>query len=608
MTSTAEEDPLERSMAIWIPDWPIHAQRLEHEAEQRLTPRTRDASSALAGEPPHTHAENAPIGRPIALLASHRVVACSAAARESGIRIGMREREARHLCPAIELHPHHPETDERRFTPVLAAIERLTPGTEQLRPGLCVLRARGPARYYGDEVTAASALLDMLEKLGFPQSRVGIADGRFAAEQATRANTSEVGIDAPGPRIRSVPPGGSSLFLSALPISRAAQADLADVLNGLGIRTMGALAALPEDSVRQRFGIPGVTAHRLSSARRTVREHRVDAAPAREVRLRLGFEPQLDSADQLAFASSAAAERFVRELLEQALVCTEVRIELIDDIGIRYERTWAHPGRFTAADLVNRIRWQAGALTQSSDRSSAGIATLRVSPERVEPTAVHEPGLWSDEPDERVHHHVTRLQSLVGHDGALIGSLVGGRISDERQRFAPWGTRAPHAAHRSTAAGPWPGWVAGSGGPAPISVFSPPLEADLLNAAGEPILVDDEDFLNSAPASLRVVGHGPPARVRAWSAPWPVREQWWNARVERFRLQLALEDGSAWLLHHVGRPQRPPQPRPSDTETEKNSDPTDGASERGPETEYPQGGFATAPKADPTWFAEGRYD
>ncbi len=598
-TGHASDDP-DRTIVVWVPDWPIHAHRLEREAEQRLAPQDASAPRPLDHSAPCAEEVSGAgtLAAPIALISGHRVVACSAAARASGVRVGIREREASRLCPGIELHPHHPETDDRRFAPVLAAIERLVPGTQQIRPGICSLRARGPARYYGTEQAAAEALLELVHELGFPEARVGIADGRFAAAQAARAGSAVSAVSSPSDGVRIVPRSASARFLSALPVSRAAPPDLAEVLLGLGIRTLGDFAALPEESVRQRFGPAGVDAHRLAGARPTALDHAPLPTAPREIVLSLDFEPPLSSTDQLAFASSAASERFITELLAETLVCTEVRIELIDDVGVRYERTWAHPGRFTASDLINRIRWQASGLHSSTERAGAGIAALRVAPERVERTAAHEPGLWSSEPDERVHHHITRLQNLVGHDGAVIGSLTGGRLSSERQRFSPWGTRAPRTAHRSLGAGPWPSGLAAAD--APSRVFPNPIPADLRDASGNPVLLDD-DLLSSDPASLRVDGHGAAHRVLAWSAPWPVRERWWNASVERFRVQLVLDDGSAWLLHRTGRVQHGPQA----TQSAESGAAPGGRPASGAGNAADSDGISAEP---PAWFAEGQYD
>ncbi|MFC7765593.1 hypothetical protein [Leucobacter soli] len=96
--------------------------------------------------------------------------------------------------------------------------------------------------------------------------------------------------------------------------------------------------------------------------------------------MELPFEPPVETSEQLAFACMALAERFIGGLTEIGLVGTALRIELTDDTGARYERVWLHPDRFTAADTVNRIRWQADALPRVAERGGSGIARVRLSP------------------------------------------------------------------------------------------------------------------------------------------------------------------------------------------------------------------------------------
>ncbi|MGK0714516.1 DNA polymerase Y family protein [Leucobacter sp. W1153] len=525
----------ERVMVLWVPDWPVHAYLSEHEAE-------RDSHEPLM----------------LALTTQHQVVACSSAARVAGVRTGLREREARSRCPDLEVHPHDPEVDARRFAPVLAAIEQTIPGVEPLRPGLCAMRARGPARYFGSEEAAAAALIARLVEVGFPESRVGVASGRFAAEQATRAHDTDPGVESPLPGVRIVRTEHTAAFLGPLSIARATSPDFADTLTRLGIRTLGALAALPEDAVRQRFGSAGVVAHR--------RARGLGAAHAAEVRPRdpeielsidCAFEPPLDGADQLAFACSGAAEVFTRRLIEHGLVCTELGVELTDDIGLRYERTWAHPSHFTAVDVINRVRWQSATVPRDPDRGGSGIAEVRLTPIRTAHAAKHEPGLWNTAPDERVHHHLSRVQSLVGHEGVGTGELTGGRLTAERQRLVPWGTRAEtRRAPRSRIRlrdGPWPGRITGA---LPNTIFTQEVGAELHDDAGVVVQPTNDDVLASNPSRLSVGGKLLPAAVHAWSAPWPLHERWWAGGRAGYRLQVLLEDGDAWLLRYEhGEPQ-----------------------------------------------------
>lgn len=424
------------------------------------------------------------------------------------------------------------------FAPVFAQITELVPEIEELRPGVVAMRARGPARYYGSERAAAQKLLDFSSAKKLGPGRAGIADGKFAAEQATLIEP------APAGGIRVVEAGGSAAFLSDLPVAVATDDRLAGLLPGLGIYTLGAFAALPEGAVRARFGPAGVLAHRHSRGEDAERGEPIRAQRAeRDFALATDFEPPIAGTEQLTFACSALAESFFGALTEERLVCTSLRITLTDDLGIRHERDWSHPRFFSPQDALARLRWQAESLVSvaADERTGAGIAAVRLFPARADRTASHEPGLWTNGPDERVHHHLSRAQGLLGPAGVGTMLLDGGRLMFERQTFTNWGS----APARSRASGPWPGAL---GAPHPSIVFDPPLRAKLRDHSGEAVLVDDEDLLASAPSALRVEGHQTPGAVRGWSKPWPIREHWWEGKPERFRVQIELDTGDSWLL------------------------------------------------------------
>nr|WP_245190090.1 DNA polymerase Y family protein [Leucobacter exalbidus] len=521
----------------------------------------RQQLQSTATEPP----AGDPAEVPLALCAQRRIVACCAMARAAGVRAGMRERDAQAICPTLELHPHDPDRDARLFLPVLAAFEQVVTGLEARRPGLAALRARGPARYYGGEEPAAHTLLSRTAQLGLHTARIGIADGLFAAEQAARQPRA----------VTVVPPGESRAFLSPLPIARAAPERLAATLQGLGIHTLGAFAALPEEAVRQRFGSDGVAAHRRSLAAGP--RHGTDIRPRtvpQELSAQIEFEPSLNTGAALVAAATATVTQFFAALDEAALICTGIRIELTDDTGARHERTWSHPTHLRMEDVLDRVQWQAesGALSAASasasdDRGGAGVTRLTLTPTRTDRAAAHEAGLWGSEPDERVRHHLRGIQSAHGRDSVGTASLRGGRLARHRQEFTPWGSDS-HTERNGSAAGlPWPG---ASSAPAPGLVFSPPLPALLSDPSGAPISVTEDDLLSAVPATLSVhagddagsTAHpathatvSPAAlprhvAVTAWSSPWPVHEHWWEGSPARVRLQVVLATGDAWLLCH----------------------------------------------------------
>lgn len=503
-----------RTLVLWCPDWPVIAARAATEI---------------------------PPDAPLALIERGLVFAASVEARGQGVRRGLTVREAQFRCTDLIVLPYDPVLDRRSFDPVLDGIEELTPGVAVLRPGTCAIRARGPVRYYGGETAAAQALLGYLTAAGFPQATVGVADGPFAAEQAAR--TGQAG---PGERIRILPPGGSADFLAPLSVSTVADPALGTLLARLGVHTLGQFAALPAQDVRHRFGAAAAQAHDRAAGRE--QDEITPRTPTHDFDRFRDFEPALDRIDQLAFALRDTAERFVHALREQTLVCTIVTILVGTDDGLLTERTWRHPRWFSATDLIDRVRWQLQGQSRADSALAAGVVRVTFSPDRVDAVANHEAGLWGAGPDERIHHALTRVQGLVGHDGVVTAVIGGGRMLAERQRWLPWGDVDDSGARATQAARPWAGCL---GGLLPATVYRTPPPVTLVAADGTPVRVDERGTLVADPAGF---SDGAPAGglrpVVSWAGPWPVLERWWDAAGARavHRVQIVADNGDAWLL------------------------------------------------------------
>ncbi|MDP8936525.1 MAG: DNA polymerase Y family protein, partial [Actinomycetota bacterium] len=209
-----------RTLVVWCPDWPVVA----------------------AGRPAADR---------VAVVAANTVVACSEGARAEGVEVGLRRRQAEARCPQLEVVGHDPGRDMRAFEPVVAAVESFTPAVEVMAPGVCAFATRGPSRYFGGDAALAASVAAKVALAA--ACRVGVADGRFAAERAARLGTV-------------VPLGGSAAFLAPFPVSTLGddEAELADLLRRLGITTLGRLAALPGPAVLARFGPVGAVCHRLA--------------------------------------------------------------------------------------------------------------------------------------------------------------------------------------------------------------------------------------------------------------------------------------------------------------------------------------------------------
>jgi protein ImuB len=503
--AASSSTPFTRTIVLWSPDWPITALL-------RSTTLTPDAK--------------------VAVTSKGMIFACSASARADGVRRGLRIREAQARCPELEVREHEPAIDARAFEPVLAAIEALTPGVQVLRPGMVAIRARGPARYYGSEKAAAMALAGVLDDLGIHGTSIGIADGPFAAELAARQQAI-------------VPAGRSVEFLAPHPITVIGDAELVALLRRLGIRTLGEFAALSETDVRDRFGEPAAWLHALASGSDT-RPVAARTAPA-ELDVTIDFEPPLDRIDQVTFGVRASADRFIAQLVAARLVCTALRVEVDTELGDLSERTWLHPRSFSPADVVDRVRWQLQGSGEIDVGLRSPITRVRLVPEAVDAIGNHEIGLWGAGPDERVHHALTRVQSMLGHGAVLQPVVGGGRSLGDRQNLVPWGDptdEAPGLAQRPPAR-PWPGRLPD---PAPSTVFSSRHPVSVFASDGSVVGVDDRGFVTRPPAQF---ASGSTVRgVRGWAGPWPVDERWWDASTARsaHRFQLVDDAGSAWLL------------------------------------------------------------
>jgi protein ImuB len=495
-----------RTAALWCPDWPVVA------------------AAAAEGLAAHV---------PAAIVYANRVVACSEVARADGVRRGLRRREAQARCPELVVLGHDPGRDARAFEPVVAAVEELAPGVEVLRPGLCVFAARGPARYFGGEEAVAERIVDQVAHVCGVEALLGIAEGVFAATLAARRPTI-------------VAPGRSRVFLAPLDIDVLDRPELVDLMRRLGIRTLGAFAALPAREVASRFGPDGALAHRLA---RGLDERPVQARrPPVDLTVASTLDPPVERVDTAAFIARTLAEKLHDVLAGHGLACTRLGIEARTEHGEELSRVWRHDGVLTAVDISDRVRWQLdGWLTGRTGavRPTAGISQLRLVPEEVVADGGLQLGLWGDvgEADERAHRVLARVQGMLGPEAVFTAVLGGGRDPVEQVRYVPW--RDERAAERPDA--PWPGRLPT---PAPATVLTEPLPASVLAADGVPVGVTGR-YLVTAPPARVAVGDRPARDVLAWAGPWPVEERWWDAagarRRARFQVLVAPapDDGPA---------------------------------------------------------------
>jgi protein ImuB len=437
--------------------------------------------------------------------------------------------------------------EARAFERVVTAMEAFCPVVEVIRPGWCMLGARGPARYFGGEEALARQIADAVAARGYA-CHTGVADGQFAACLAARAAGPEQAALA-------VPPGGTRRFLAPYPVHVLGRPVLAGQLIRLGLRTLGDFAALPARDVASRFGAEGSAAQRI--ARGAEARRLAAGAVAADLSATSEFDPPA-LAEPVVFAAKNLADQMLATLAARGLSCVRIRVEVTAGDGREGARLWRHDGLLSALAIAQRVRWQLdgwqagqdgegqdreGQENDGTTRADGGISRLRLVPDQLVRDVGRQLALWGDDlVRDRVERAAVRLQAMLGHESVTHPMLAGGRGPGDRVVLVPFGDlrEARLAADR-----PWPGRIPP---PAPATVYPAPRPAQVVDASGAPVTVTGRAVVSASPDAL-TTGSGPWRAITAWAGPWPVTERWWDSghATRRARFQLVTGDGIGWL-------------------------------------------------------------
>lgn len=500
-------------------------------------------------------AAQAGFDEPVAVLHGNRVVAHSLAAGREGIVVGQRRRQAQACCPHLRLVAHDPDGDARRFEGIVTAIAALIPRVEVTEPGMLSFLAKGPSRYFGGEAAmaermttlAGSTTEDVCSALaavgGFG---MGVADGRFAATIAAR--------QAAGRGSPMIVPSGveaTADFLARLPVHLLASVaglddDFVELLQRLGIRHLGELAALSGADVLARFGRQGEFAHRIASGGDDRPPDTVEP-PSGLVALQVLDDPA-HHVDTLVFICRQLADQLTSALSADGKVCTRLVITAETDHSERNERLWYRSTGLSAAAMVERARWQLDAWVNSA-ALSAGVTMLRLEPIEVRSDDGVQLGLWGGrtQADEWAARAVARLATLAGAEQVLVPAATGGRLPGDAFAWVSAVTAdlADPGQRLTPCDGPWPGSLPS---PSPAAVYAEPSLIDVLDDVGRPVKVTGRGAVSAAPSTVKRGTTTEP--VVSWAGPWPLEERWWDATRSRrsARFQLLTASGSLMLV------------------------------------------------------------
>ena len=303
-----------------------------------LTPPMPPSSSnpsprASSGPPSSTpeHWDDVPIVLTDGGGAQKRLRAVSAAAGRAGVRAGMRPAQARALCAGLHELAWDDVAIGAAITEASAALVGASPQVTPVAgaPGLWWVGASGFDGIGGERELAAGLL--RVAQRWHPRPRVAIAGSCVAARAATWAGASFEQKAGDRALVHVIPPERDAAYLAPAPLALVPMdEELRAALHALGLRTVGALAALRAEDVERRWGEIGLRAWRLANAndaRRPVLA-RVDTQPAVEVEL---ASPSA-TMEPILFLVRAALERLVNEMIAHGRAVAAVAITLtLDD-------------------------------------------------------------------------------------------------------------------------------------------------------------------------------------------------------------------------------------------------------------------------------------
>jgi protein ImuB len=473
------------------------------------------AAAALARSDPALR------GRPLAVLAitpaTRPVAEASPEAWAGGIRPGMSAAAAMARLPGLVCRARDPGAEDSAAGALRDLAGGLSPRVEVVSPGDLRLDLAGLEALHGDELRIGTRLVEGGAALDLAL-RVGLADTRTAAGLAARATRA-----APA-RVTRIPPGGpgaAATVLGPLPLELLAPVPaLAASLDRWGIRTLGALAALPTAALAMRLGPEAVRLQRLARGEddgpfvpHTLPEPCVEA---------LALDWEVTALAALAFVLHRCLERLAARLAVRDAGATALVLTVTLADGTRHGRRLVLPAPLAEPRTLGRL------LLAECERWTlpAPVVGLAVLAEPAPLRPLQADFFAPPRPSPR------ELGETLGRLTALVGP---GRV----------GTPVAADTHRPDAVGVAPFRAEPGRLPArpPVAVTGAALVCRRLTPP-RPATVTERD---GAPGHVAAAGLTSPVIARA--GPWRTAGEWWTDTAwAREEWDVGLADGTACRL------------------------------------------------------------
>jgi protein ImuB len=439
--------------------------------------------------------------RPVAILDGdpplETVFALNQRARILGIESGMSRLQAESF-EGVSVSARVKQREDSAFLIFMKSAERFSPRievlaspTESTSGAALILDASGSERLFGSPAQIVAAIRREVDAAGF-ESSIATSWNAYAAVLAARGF----------PGITVIPPQNESAILSPLPLSvLELEPAQEETFASWGIKTLGALAALPQKALIARIGQAG---YRLQALARGEYQHLLVpvASPADAVLSEsIELEHPVELLEPLLFVLSRMLEQIITRAAERALAIAYVETRLVLDCATGKEhRRVVRPAlpECNHHTLLKLIQ-----LDLETHPPEAAVIALHMQAQPARPQTVQQ-GLFAPQTPEagRLEVLLARLRKLIGEDRIGAPELLDNHRPDAFRM-------APFLPNTST----------------PLETATTRIHASAVRVLRPPRTVRVE-MQDSRMAAL--VLDGRKLQVHQTSGPWKANGTWWT--------------------------------------------------------------------------------
>jgi protein ImuB len=353
-----------------------------------------------------------------------KIVAANEAALREGIELGMGGSQAQQFCK-VEVWQRSPEQEKTAHAALLDVGWSVSPRIEDTAPGTIVLDLAGLTSLFKSLENIAAILAERSRTVGL-RPNIAVVSNIEAAIHAARGFAG----------ITLIPPGEETERLSSLPVEvLRPSAEILETLHRWGIRTCGALAALPLLQLAERLGAEGVFLHQLAEGKYCrslilaepetcfTEEMALDYAVTELEPLSFLLCRLLDQVCARLEARSLAASAFCLrfDLKDSVEEEAEVKSKSSVSISMKETRTYEKTLRLPVPMRDSKTLLKLLRLQLQSNPPSGSIVKIILTAEPARPRAGQKGLFVPDSPDrEKLEVTIARIAGLVGN--ANVGS------------------------------------------------------------------------------------------------------------------------------------------------------------------------------------------